>query len=107
MAVKLSAMIKCSRQSDPYRDAWPFVRALIDAYGPDALVWGSDWPFLRAPERIDYGPLLGLVERLLPDPAERRKVLWDTPVRCSASHDRRDIAVAADRRILSDHGTRV
>jgi hypothetical protein len=42
-------------------------------------LWGSDWPFLRASERIDYGPLLRLVEVLLPTPADRRKLLWDTP----------------------------
>ena len=70
---------KSSRQAYPYQDAWPFVRALIDAYGFDALLWGSDWPFLRATERFDYGPLLKLVERLIPEPADRRKVLWDTP----------------------------
>jgi len=79
VAVKLSGLVKCSRQAYPYQDALPFVRALIDAYGFDALVWGSDWPFLRAPERVDYGPLLKLVERLIPEPADRRKVLWDTP----------------------------
>ena len=79
MTVKLSGLVKCSRQGYPYPDAWPFVRALINAYGCDALVWGSDWPFLRAPERVDYGPLLKLVERLIPEPADRRKVLWDTP----------------------------
>jgi predicted TIM-barrel fold metal-dependent hydrolase len=80
-AVKLSGLVKCSGQGYPYEDAWPYVRALIDAYGCDALLWGSDWPFLRAPERVDYGPLLKLIERLLPDPADRRKVLWETPRR--------------------------
>ena len=44
-------------------------------------MWGSDWPFLRATERVDYGPLLKLVEALLPDAGERRSVLWDTPRR--------------------------
>jgi predicted TIM-barrel fold metal-dependent hydrolase len=79
--VKLSGHYKFSRQPYPYRDAWPYVHALIDAFGPVGCVWGSDWPFLRASERIDYGPLLRLVEFLLPDPAERRKLLWDTPRR--------------------------
>ena len=79
VTVKLSGLIKCSRQAYPYQDAWPYVRALIDAFGFDALTWGSDWPFLRAPERVDYGPLLTLIERVIPEPADRRKVLWDTP----------------------------
>ena len=44
-------------------------------------MWGSDWPFLRAPERIDYGLTLAVLGKLLPDPVDRRKVLWDTPIR--------------------------
>jgi predicted TIM-barrel fold metal-dependent hydrolase len=44
-------------------------------------VWGSDWPFLRAPERIDYGPLLTLIERLVPEPDDLSKLLWHTPNR--------------------------
>jgi predicted TIM-barrel fold metal-dependent hydrolase len=79
--VKLSGHVKYSRQPYPYADTRPYVDALIDAFTLDACVWGSDWPFLRAPERIDYGPLLKLVEVLLPDAAERRKLLWDTPMR--------------------------
>ena len=79
--VKLSGYAKFSRQAYPWADAWPYVQALIDAYSPENCVWASDWPFLRAPERIDYGPLLTLAHRLLPDPAVRRKILWDTPRR--------------------------
>ena len=80
-AVKVSSLVKLSVQPFPHADAWPFVRALVEAFTPDALVWASDWPFLRAPARVDYGPLLQLVDRLLPDEAARRKVLWDTPRR--------------------------
>lgn len=79
--VKLSSLVKCSALPFPHPDAWPYVQALLEAYTPQALVWGSDWPFLRAPARIDYGPLLRLFEQLLPDPAARRSVLWDTPRR--------------------------
>ena len=82
MAVKLSGLAKFSREAFPHADARPHVDALLDAFGADACVWGSDWPFLRAPERIDYGPLLAWVEAgLLPDAAVRRCILWDTPRR--------------------------
>ena len=77
--VKLSGYTKFSRQSYPYADTWPYVRALVDAFTLDACVWGTDWPFLRAPERVDYGPLLTLIERLFPEAGERRKLLWETP----------------------------
>ncbi len=80
-SVKLSGYIKFSQLSHPYEDAWPFVRALVEAFTADACMWGSDWPFLRAPERVDYAPLLTLFAELFPNEAERRKILWDTPSR--------------------------
>jgi predicted TIM-barrel fold metal-dependent hydrolase len=79
--VKLSGYSKLSREAYPWSDGWPYVRALVEAFTLDNCVWGSDWPFLRAPERVDYGPLLTLVARLFPDEADRRKLLWETPRR--------------------------
>jgi predicted TIM-barrel fold metal-dependent hydrolase len=70
-----------SREPYPHRDLLPYVRALVDAFGPDRCVWGSDWPFLRMPERVDYGPLLTLLAEQVPDADARRRILWDTPVR--------------------------
>src|SRR6266540_2053339 len=83
-AVKLSGYVKFSREPHPHPDAWPFVHALLDAFGADACMWASDWPFLRAPERVDYGPLLQLAAELVPDPVDRRKLMWDTPRRLFA-----------------------
>lgn len=80
-AVKLSGLAKFSRQAFPYADTWPYVRALQDAFGLGQCMWGSDWPFLRAPERLDCGPLLSLVDRLWPRESERRQLLWETPCR--------------------------
>jgi predicted TIM-barrel fold metal-dependent hydrolase len=78
--VKLSGYSKFSREAYQFRDTWPYVRALMDAFTLDACMWASDWPFLRAPDRQDYGPLLKLVETLLPDTRDRRKLFWDTPM---------------------------
>jgi predicted TIM-barrel fold metal-dependent hydrolase len=79
--VKLSGYAKICAQPYPYEDMRPFVQALLAAYTPQALVWASDWPFLRAPERLDYGPQLVLLERWVPDAPARQAILWDTPVR--------------------------
>ena len=79
--VKLSGYVKFAEAPFPYDDARPYVEALLDAFTPDRCMWASDWPFLRAPERIDYGPLLNLIERFVPDPVERRRVLFETPCR--------------------------
>ena len=42
-------------------------------------MWASDWPYLRAVERQDYGPLVRLVELLFPDPDDRRALFWEYP----------------------------
>src|SRR5947209_1211398 len=77
--VKLSGVNKFSGDCYPYSDVHPFVDALIAAFTLDACMWGSDWPFLRAAERIDYGPLLLWIEALIQAETDRRQLLWDTP----------------------------
>lgn len=80
-SVKLSGWQKYSRNAYPYEDAWPYAHALLGAFGPQCCVWGSDWPFLRAPERLDYGPLLTLFEQIVPDAETRHQIQWETPRR--------------------------
>jgi predicted TIM-barrel fold metal-dependent hydrolase len=80
-AVKLSGYQKFSSQPPPYDDTRPFIDALIEAFTLDNCLWASDWPFLKAPQRLDVGPLLRQVERLLPDETDRRKLFWDAPRR--------------------------
>lgn len=77
--VKLSGFVKFSNEPPPYRDTWPFVEALVDAFTLDRCLWASDWPYLRAPSRVDYGVVLNVVLQLFPDASDRRKLLWDTP----------------------------
>ena len=79
--VKLSGPFRFSRQPPPHADAEPFVAALIDAFSAKRCVWGSDWPFLRLDRRMDYGPVLGNLERWFADERDRRQVLWETPAR--------------------------
>jgi predicted TIM-barrel fold metal-dependent hydrolase len=62
----------------PFEDTWPFVRTIVDAFTLDGCMWASDWPFLRAPQRQDYGPLVELVELLFPDPADRNTLFYGT-----------------------------
>jgi predicted TIM-barrel fold metal-dependent hydrolase len=81
VGVKLSGYAKFSRSGYPFEDAWPFVRAIAEAFTLDHCLWASDWPFLRAPQRQDYGPLLALAELLFPAETDRRKLFWETPRR--------------------------
>src|SRR5262249_46212439 len=79
--VKLSGYYKFSRQPHPYAAAVPFIHALAGAFTLDRCVWGSDYPFLRASERLDYGPLLAVLPRLFPSEDDQRRLLWRTPVK--------------------------
>ena len=85
--VKLSGFAKFSARPHPHEDVWPFVQALAGAFTLERCLWGSDWPYLRATERIDYGLQLNLIASLFPNPAERRRLLWDTPGRLLAWSD--------------------
>ena len=79
--IKLSGYYKFSQLPHPYEDTWPFIAALVEAFTLDRCVWGSDYPFLRAPERLDYGPLLAVLTKLFPDLGDRHRLLWRTPAK--------------------------
>ena len=80
-AVKLSGPFRFFNAFSSSADIEPFIHALIDAFTPQRCVWGSDWPFLRMPMRMDYGPVLANLERWFPGEADRQQVLWHTPAR--------------------------
>jgi len=42
--VKLSHLWRLSKQPYPYLDTHEMVKKLYDAFGPQRLMWGSDWP---------------------------------------------------------------
>ena len=78
--VKLSGFVKFSQQPAPYEDTWPYrPRARRRRSALDRCLWASDWPYLRAPRRVDYGVLLAMLPRLFPRAEDRRRLLWDTP----------------------------
>jgi predicted TIM-barrel fold metal-dependent hydrolase len=74
-------MAKFSKQGFPFDDTKPYVDALFAAFGEDRVLWGSDWPFLLAPQRMDYGTLLLLAEQWFPDPNVREKYFWRNAAR--------------------------
>jgi L-fuconolactonase len=43
VAVKLSAAPTLSLQKFPFADLWPSVHKIIAAFGPERVLWGSDW----------------------------------------------------------------
>jgi predicted TIM-barrel fold metal-dependent hydrolase len=81
VTVKLSGYVKFSKQDYPFEDAAIFTTALLDAFGSGNCLWASDWPYLLAPFRLDYGTLLQLFAQAVPDAAMRQDILWNTPMR--------------------------
>jgi predicted TIM-barrel fold metal-dependent hydrolase len=78
--IKLSAFFRLSRLGPPYSDCDRYVDALIDAFTIDRCLWGSDWPFLHANRRVDYGPQRAYLDRIVPDEASRIRILRDNPI---------------------------
>lgn len=79
VAIKLSGAFRFGHRAPSYEDADDAARALLAAFGPARCVWGSDWPFVRMPHRIDYGTSLAILARWVPDARTRRRILVDTP----------------------------
>jgi L-fuconolactonase len=42
VSVKISGGPSMSRETFPYRDLWPTLHRIIEAFGPSRLMWGSD-----------------------------------------------------------------
>ena len=60
---------------------------------PDALLWGSDWPYVRMDDKSpDAGALLDLFHDWVPDAAVRQRILVDNPAALYGFNDTKDQA---------------
>jgi L-fuconolactonase len=55
----------------------PYVQAVLDAFGPDRVLWGSDWPVLTT--AAGYRDWLEMARELVP--AEAHQAVFDTTAR--------------------------
>jgi L-fuconolactonase len=62
VSVKLSAAAALSNEAFPFRDTWPAIREVVDAFGPDRVMWGSD--FTRTASLHTYREALDYVLEL-------------------------------------------
>ena len=81
VTVKLSGFAKFSQQGFPFDDCAAFTTQLLQTFGPAHCLWASDWPFLKAGSRLDYGALLQLFAATVPLAADQDAILWETPRR--------------------------
>lgn len=54
---------------------------LRQSFGVERLLWGSDWPHTQFEKAVDYSKARAHLDMWLPDQAERKTVLVDTPAR--------------------------
>jgi L-fuconolactonase len=74
---KLSGLLTETRADQPPEAITPYVDHLIALFGPDRLMWGSDWPVVNL--ATDYGAWLGQAKSFpaLRDPAFAQAVFSD------------------------------
>jgi predicted TIM-barrel fold metal-dependent hydrolase len=80
--VKISAFYALGRKRPPYVDLLPMVRRLLEAYGPDRLMWATDCPYQVQPGHT-YRESLELIRDRLDGISEagRRLLLGGTAAR--------------------------
>ena len=59
--VKISNLVLCSHKPYPHRDVFPFIRMLYDSFGPERLMWASDWPLITIREVGGYLSALEII----------------------------------------------
>lgn len=79
--VKISAAYRNGADGRGEAIALAAMPLLRTAYGPERLLWGSDWPHTLFEKMVKYASERALVDNWLPDPAERRIVLAETPAK--------------------------
>ncbi|MDP2996902.1 MAG: amidohydrolase family protein, partial [Bryobacterales bacterium] len=62
--VKISHTWSLSREPYPYRDAQEHVKRLHAAFGPQRLMWATDWPIVL--QRASYAQALRVVRDDMP-----------------------------------------
>ena len=71
------------KMSGPYRleggDARAYAGALMEAFGPRRLLWGSDWPWTLHSEGKLYGETLAWLNDWVPDTNVRAEILGPNP----------------------------
>jgi 2-pyrone-4,6-dicarboxylate lactonase len=78
--VKVSGCERASREGEPYADAVPFARKLVEECG-DRVLWGTDWPHPNLKAIPDDGVLVDLVAQMAPTEGQRQALLVDNPQR--------------------------
>jgi len=79
---KLTWLVDSSDQDYPFEDTYPLLRAVVDAFGPERCVWGSDFPCQLWTPTASYAQHYALFTQALGlTDAEKEAILAVTPGR--------------------------
>lgn len=79
--VKLAGAYRNWPEWDDQSQATRAVAALLEAFGPERLVWGSDWPHTQNESRIHFAATRKNLEKWVPNDDDRKIILQDAPFR--------------------------
>lgn len=54
---------------------------LLKVFGPERLIWGSDWPNTQNETKVTFASIRQNLEKWVPDAKDRKIILQDTPIR--------------------------
>lgn len=74
--LKLSAAYRSSAANDDGTALGTCLASqILDAYTPDRLVWGSDWPHTQHQQLVNYNATRQALDQWVPDAAQRASIL--------------------------------
>jgi len=73
--IKLSAAYRSASGDDGTALGTALTSQLLDAYTPERLVWGSDWPHTQHQQLVDYDATRRALDQWIPDATQREWIL--------------------------------
>jgi len=73
--IKLSAAYRSAPGNDGTALGTALASQLLDAYTPERLVWGSDWPHTQHQQLVDYDATRRALDQWVPDATQRELIL--------------------------------
>jgi predicted TIM-barrel fold metal-dependent hydrolase len=73
--VKLAAAYRCGGVEAGERVARTVAPVLVEHFGAERLLWGSDWPHTQHETLVDYDGTFAALSRWIPDAATRESIL--------------------------------
>ena len=80
VSVKISAYYALGKKMAPYSDLLPMIRRVLDAFGPERVMWASDGPF-QVVDGHQYKPSIDLIKQMELSDGDRQWLLQKTAQR--------------------------